>query len=47
LVAARVESLTKDYDCALVLSRAAAQAAGLNLVGQGPQQALVKGRAEF
>jgi adenylate cyclase len=43
---ARLESLTKDYGCILVLSRAAAQAAGLNLVGHGPQQALVKGRAE-
>jgi adenylate cyclase len=43
---ARLESLTKDYDCALVLSRTAAQAAGLNLAGHGLQQALVKGRAE-
>jgi adenylate cyclase len=43
---ARLESLTKDYDCALVLSRAAAQAAGLDLAGHRPQQALVKGRAE-
>jgi adenylate cyclase len=43
---ARLESLTKDYDCALVLSRTAAQAAGLNLVGHGLQQTLVKGRAE-
>ena len=43
---ARLESLTKDYDCALVLSRTAAQAAGLNLAGHALQQALVKGRAE-
>jgi adenylate cyclase len=43
---ARLESLTKAYNCVLVLSRAAAQSAGLNLVGHGPQQALVKGRAE-
>jgi adenylate cyclase len=44
---ARLESLTKDYDCALVLSRAAAQAAGLDLSGHRPQRALVKGRAEM
>jgi adenylate cyclase len=43
---ARVESLTKDYDCTLILSRRAAQAAGLNLVGQNLQQAPVKGRVE-
>jgi adenylate cyclase len=43
---ARLESLTKDYDCALVLSRSAAQAGGLNLAGHELQQALVKGRAE-
>ena len=30
---ARLESLTKDYDCALILSQDAAQAAGLNLAG--------------
>ena len=43
---ARLESLTKDYECVLILSRAAAQAAGINLVGHQPRQALVKGRAE-
>jgi len=43
---ARLESLTKDYECVLIVSRAAAQAAGLDLVGHGPQQALVRGRAE-
>jgi adenylate cyclase len=43
---ARLESLTKDYDCALVLSQAAAQAAGLNLAGQELCQVSVKGRVE-
>jgi adenylate cyclase len=43
---ARLESLTKDYDCTLILSRRAAQAAGLNLVGHNLQQAPVKGRVE-
>jgi adenylate cyclase len=43
---ARLESLTKDYDCPLIVSRRAAQAAGLNLVGHSLHQAMVKGRAE-
>jgi adenylate cyclase len=43
---ARLESLTKDYDCTLILSRRAAQAARLNLVGHNLQQAPVKGRVE-
>jgi adenylate cyclase len=43
---ARLESLTKECDCRLILSRAAAQAAGINLEGQSVQQAAVKGRAE-
>jgi adenylate cyclase len=43
---ARLESLTKDYDCTLILSRHAAQAAGLDLVGHTLQQASVKGRIE-
>jgi len=42
---ARLESLTKYYDCPLIVSRHAAQAAGLNLVGHSLQQAPVKGRA--
>lgn len=41
---ARLESLTKEYDCTLILSQSAAQAAGLDLVGLSLQQALVKGR---
>jgi adenylate cyclase len=43
---ARLESLTKDYDCPLIVSRRAAQAAGLNLVGHDLHEELVKGRAE-
>jgi adenylate cyclase len=43
---ARLESLTKDYDCTLIVSRDAAQAAGLDLVGHSLHQALVKGRME-
>jgi adenylate cyclase len=43
---ARLESLTKDYDCSLIVSRRAAQAAGLDLVGHSLREALVKGRAE-
>src|SRR5207237_5678247 len=35
---ARLESLTKDYDCLLILSRAAAQAAGINLEGQSVKE---------
>ena len=43
---ARLESLTKDYDCAVIVSRQAAEAAGLRLVGHPLQQAPVKGRNE-
>jgi adenylate cyclase len=43
---ARLEGLTKDYDCVLVLSQAAAQAAGLNLSGHALHTATVKGRVE-
>ena len=44
--AARLEALTKDYDCALIISQDAAQAAGLDLSGHSREQAVVKGRAE-
>jgi adenylate cyclase len=44
--AARLEALTKDYDCALIISQAAAQAASLDLSEHPRQQAGVKGRAE-
>ena len=43
---ARLESLTKDYDCAVIISRQAAEAAGLRFVGHELHQAPVKGRKE-
>lgn len=43
---ARLEGLTKEYDCAVVVSRAAAEAAGLSLGGQELHQAPVKGRTQ-
>jgi adenylate cyclase len=41
---ARLEGLTKDYGCMLILSKAAADAAGLNLAGHDLHHATVKGR---
>lgn len=41
---ARLEGLTKDYSCSLILSQAAAQAAGLRLDGHDLHDATVKGR---
>ena len=43
---ARLEGLTKDYDCVLILSQAAAVAAGINLEAHTLHQAPVKGRME-
>lgn len=43
---ARLESLTKEYDCAVIISRQAAEAAGLRLAGQSLHEAPVKGRLE-
>jgi len=43
---ARLESLTKDYDCVAIVSRPAAEAAGLRLVGHELHEAPVKGRSE-
>jgi adenylate cyclase len=43
---ARLESLTKEYQCAVVISRQAAEAAGLNLDGEQLHEAPVKGRRE-
>jgi adenylate cyclase len=43
---ARLESLTKEYDCAVIVSRAAAEASGLKLAGQELHEATVKGRRE-
>jgi len=43
---ARLESLTKDYGCAVIVSRQAADAARLRLVGHTLHEAPVKGRNE-
>lgn len=43
---ARLESLTKEYDCAIILSRRAAEVAGLDVQGRELHQAPVKGRAQ-
>jgi len=43
---ARLESLTKEYGCVVIISRQAAEAAGLRLVGHALHQAPVKGRNE-
>jgi adenylate cyclase len=44
--AARLEGLTKDYDCPIILSRRAALAAGLDLTGHTLHEVAVRGRAE-
>ena len=44
--AARLEGLTKDYGCALIVSRRAAQAAGLDLGAHDLHECAVKGRLE-
>jgi len=44
--AARLESLTKDYGCALVVSQRAAEAAGLYVGGHDLHECAVKGRVE-
>jgi adenylate cyclase len=41
---ARLESLTKEYDCPVIVSRQAAEMAGLDLTGRQLYQAPVKGR---
>jgi len=43
---ARLESLSKDYGCPVILSRLAAEAAGLKLDGCELHEAPVKGRKE-
>jgi adenylate cyclase len=43
---ARLESLTKDYDCSVIISRRAAEAAGLDVSDRELHRAPVKGRAE-
>jgi adenylate cyclase len=43
---ARLESLTKDYNCTIILSQDAARAAGLDLAGHELHHAPVKGRVD-
>jgi adenylate cyclase len=43
---ARLESLTKEYDCTLILSRRAAEAAGLDLGKENLHEVAVKGRVQ-
>lgn len=43
---ARLESLTKEYDCPLIVSEAVLRAAGISLPGVERHQAPVKGRME-
>jgi adenylate cyclase len=43
---ARLESLTKDFDCVAVVSRRAAEVAGLDVAGRELHHASVKGRSE-
>jgi adenylate cyclase len=43
---ARLESLTKEFGCAVIISRQAADAADLNLTGHELHEATVKGRRE-
>src|SRR5271170_5375581 len=43
---ARLEGLTKEYDCRVIVSRPAAEAAGLAIDGEKLHQAPVKGRME-
>jgi adenylate cyclase len=44
--AARLEGLTKEYDCPLILSRRAAEAAGLDLSSHKLHEVAVKGRVQ-
>jgi len=43
---ARLESLTKEFDCVMIVSRPAAEASGLDITGCDLRQAPVKGRME-
>ena len=44
---ARLESLTKKYDCPVIVSRRAAETAGLDVKGRQLHQAPVKGRMQI
>jgi adenylate cyclase len=43
---ARLESLTKEFDCVAVISRRAAEVAGLDVAGRALHDAAVRGRTE-
>jgi adenylate cyclase len=43
---ARLESLTKEFECSVIISRRAAEAAGLNVAGLKLHEAPVKGRVQ-
>jgi adenylate cyclase len=43
---ARLGDLTKEYDCAVIVSRRAAEAAGVDLGDRKLHQAQVRGRAQ-
>ena len=43
---ARLESLTKEFDCLAVISRREAEVAGLDVAGRELHRASVKGRTE-
>jgi len=45
-ICSRLESLTKQYDCAVIVSRRAAEMAGLDVEGRRLHQAMVKGRTQ-
>jgi adenylate cyclase len=45
-IAARLENLTKDYDCPIIISRRVALAAGLRLAGQPLHAIKIRGRTE-
>jgi adenylate cyclase len=44
--AARLESLTKEFNCLLILSRQAAQAAGLDVTGHAIHETAIRGRTQ-
>ena len=43
---ARLEHLSKEYDCGVIMSRSAAEMAGLNVKGRKLHQAPVNGRVQ-
>jgi adenylate cyclase len=44
--AARLEGLTKDYNCAIIMSRCAAEAAGLDVTGLALHDVAIRGRVQ-